>query len=79
MSINGLKVIKKINLKTSIEKYLECLEKENFKEYKEVFEFYDHELGRCENFKTIMKFFSINDQSDVLIRLMPRFAVIKKM
>ena len=79
----GLKVKKKIDIKEVIDEYIHLLGENamSVKEksrYDSIKLYYDKYLGGCKNFKNLQKWFCLNDNLDVLIRIKPKVEFMAK-
>jgi len=78
LSIDGLRVKKKIDIKAALEDYVAGLRAAQDPKHDKISEFYNIYLGECVNFKNIKKQFCMNDNQDILIRLKPKEEFINR-
>ena len=79
----GLKVKKKIDIKEVIDEYIRqlgenAISDQQKSKYDGIKLYYDRYLGSCKNFKNLQKWFCLNDNLDVLIRIKPKAEYMAK-
>ena len=72
MSIKGLKLIKKIDIKESVSEYIKRLKMINDPSFERIFNYFKHYMDSLNNLKVLKLSYCLNNSGDILIRIKPK-------